>query len=263
MNPTISVIGSCRIHNPIIRLMKEGIVETNNHLINDFCHTPREALQKIRVANKKLDIPSPLHPLVFGRDFDSSQRADFSKSDIFFIEFSSIRRLCIDNIELQLNFLTEHIVKPYNIDDWLSELSRSARHKPHGKKVKRYCTQNVASETARMVNNIHMTFESDLIIKEMMDKISQYLKKPIVFVGHFNIEKEDGNLVSDRNRLNTCMKLHAKERGYHFFDPTHLISLYGKNNCLRDNNHWKTSFEIVAGHYLYQNYISVILKDSH
>ncbi|NBA25890.1 hypothetical protein GVN72_20205 [Aeromonas caviae] len=260
MTPTISVIGSCRVHNPISRLEKAQLITTNNHGLDGFCHSPREALQKIRFANRRLDIPPFLHEYVFGREKIHINRADFSKSSMFIVEFSSVRRLCIDSIELQLNFVTENLVKPYALEDWLSKISKLTRHSPQGKKTKVRCEKDISEMISNIVNNISMSLESDQVICDMMDKIVSYVRRPVIFVGHFNITKDDGTLVADRSRLNKCMQSHAYSRGYHFFDPTELISMYGQNVSLRDNNHWHSSFELVVGHYLYQNFFYKIHK---
>ncbi len=259
MLPVISVIGSCRVHNPISKLEKIQLIKTNNHLIGDFCHAPREALQKLRFANKRLDIPLHLHDYVFGRQIVDVERADFSKSTIFFIEFSSVRRLCIDDIELQLNFVTDNLVKKNGAEDWLSKISKLTRHSDEGKKNK-VDYDNVNIETANVIKNISMSLESNQLICDIMDRIVDYVRVPVVFVGHFNITKDDGTLVSDRNRLNNCMLAHARAKGYHFFDPTKLIAMYGQHFSLRDHNHWHANFESIVGHYLYQNYISIINK---
>lgn len=259
MLPVVSVIGSCRVHNPISRLEKANLIKTNNHLISDFCHAPREALQKLRFANKRLNIPSHLNEYVFGRKNVEADRADFSKSSMFIIEFSSVRRLCIDDIELQLNFVTDNLVKTNGAEEWLSNISKLTRHSAEGKKNK-VDYNNVNIDTANIIKKISMSLESNQVICDIMDRIVDYVRVPVVFVGHFNITKDDGTLVSDRNRLNNCMLDHARLKGYHFFDPTKLISIYGQEFALRDHNHWHTNFELIVGHYLYQNYISIMNK---
>lgn len=259
MKPIISVIGSCRVHNPISRLKKADLINTNNHLLGDFCHAPREALQKIRFANKRLNIPHNIYEYVFGRnELKDDERADFSNTTMFVIEFSSVRRLCFDDIELQLNFVSDNLVGRWGVEDWLSKISKITRHSPQGKKNKVECDANVPDEIKMILNNITMSLESDRVICDIMDKIVSYVRKPVIFVGHFNVKKNDGSLVLDRNRLNNCMSEHAKKNGYYFFDPMELISIYGQGVALRDTNHWNSNFELIAGHYLYQNYISKI-----
>lgn len=260
--PVVSVVGSCRVHNPMRALRNVGLINLNNSRLREFCHSPREALQKIRIANNRMVVPENLSLFVNGVEAAESNplRADFSKTDIFVIEISSLRRLSFQGIELQLNFVTEFLVKKYNLDDWFLKLCEMARAAPLGKKVKLHPDKkDLPDEIYYLVSSIEMSLETDAVISEMVVKISDYLNKPILFVGHFDVLKNDGRRVGDRVRLNNCVKNSAEKLGHYFFNPSDLFNDVGADLALRDNNHWNYDFERKAGEFILNNKILPIL----
>lgn len=244
-----------------------GITYLNNNRLREFCHAPREALQKIRAANNRLEIPTDLYPYINGMDSSEDPnrlvRANFSKTDLFIIEISSVRRLTLNGYELQLNFVTDHLVKPYNLDNWLADISRKARQAGEGVKVKSDRNlENAPEEVAKILSEIEMTLETDRSIRDIVHKISNYLHRPILFVGHFNVDKEDGSKVADRNRLNQCLKKTALECNEFYCEPLEIIEKYTPEIALRDNNHWNYNFELTAGKSMYINHIKPLLLNS-
>lgn len=258
--PTVSVIGSCRVHNPMRAMSNEGRVLLNNARLAEFCHAPREALQKIRSANNRLEIPAELSMLIDGAEHDGrpKERANFKSTDVFVIEMSSVRRLVLNGFELQLNFVTDHLVKPYGLEEWLAQLSVKARNAPPGGRVKHApdaANCGAPPHVIEQAASIEMSMETDAAIADVVRRIIEYLRKPVVFVGHFDVLKEDGRRVKDRVRLNQCLRAAASEYGAGYFEPAALIESAGAGVALRDNNHWAASFEKEAGSHIFENHI--------
>lgn len=261
--PVISVIGSCRVHNPMRALRNADLIKLNNSRLREFCHSPREALQKIRVANNRMEIPENLSIFVNGVEAAEKPavRADFSKTDIFLIEISSLRRLSFQGVELQLNFITDFLVKKYNLEQWFFELSEMARAAPLGRKVKHLPNvKNLPDNINYLASSLEMSMETDEVISEMISKISDYLRKPILFSGHFDVLKNDGRRVQDRVRLNDCVKNAAEKLGHGFFNPSDLFNDVGIGLALRDNNHWNYEFEKDAGNFILNKKIIPMLR---
>lgn len=266
--PRISVIGSCRVHNPMRKIEKLGMVELNNYRLTEFCHTAREAMQKIRVANNRLQIPENIYPLVFGYSHSSVleefRRSDFSNTDLFVIEVSSVRRLTFLGYELQLNFVMEYLIKPYKLEPWLEDISRKARHAKNGAVVRSDSyLERAPINISEILSNIEMSLETDHNIQNTIHQISSYLQKPILFVGHFNITKTTGGKVADRDRLNKCLHKASIMADEYYFDPMEIIDDYTREVALRDDNHWNYDFEIEAGNEIYNRSIAKIILGMH
>jgi len=263
--PVISVIGSCRVHNSMRAMRNAALIHLNNSRLTEFCHAPREVLQKIRIANNRLSPPSPeLSLLINGVDQSTApqKRADFRTTDVFLIEISSVRRLTLSGMELQLNFVTDFFVKPYGLDDWLSQLSEKARNVPQGTRVRQALSagnSHIPDHVIEMAAAIEMTMEPDSVISEMVKRIVNYLQRPIVFAGHFNVRKDNGQWIGDRVRLNRCLKMAAIQYGAGYFEPANIIDAAGQDVALRDNNHWAYDFESDAGKFILDNHILPML----
>jgi len=193
LKPVVSVIGSCRVHNPMRAMRNASLIQLNNSRLAEFCHAPREALQKIRVANNRLTIPAELSILINGVDIPATpeERADFRRTDVFLIGISSVRRLTLAGMELQLNCVTDFLVKRYGLEDWFGRLSERARNAPQGIKVRHEPGDNLLAPAHIIAQAaaIEMSMEPDNAIADMVRRIADYLRKPIVFAGHFDVIK--------------------------------------------------------------------------
>lgn len=252
----VTVIGSCRVHNPLKRLERNGFLTLNNVGFSDFCHTPREALQKLRIADGRFKLPKGLESLVIGRD-EEPEIGRIINSDLVVIEISSVRRLYYKGCEIQLNFFLENIVRKNNLSEWFDALSKKARMAGQGNKVKhRLVSSNFPNEVVNLASNIEMMMESDDNIRNIMSIIVRDIKKPVLFVGHFNVYKEDHSKVADRERLNNCIRMAANHLNSIYCEPTALIELHGSKIALKDMNHWNDKFLNEAATFYYDKIFS-------
>jgi len=252
-------------------LKNNSKIQLNNSRLTEFCHTPREAYQKIRAANNRLAIPPDLSILINGiacpdteSETQSKKRANISRTDIFLIEISSVRRLTLHGYELQLNFVRDYFVNQYGLEEWFAELCDKSRGMPNGTKTRHTPKTkgiNVPPHVIQWAALIEMSIEPDEAISTTIANIVNYIKKPIIFVGHFDVRKPDGQRVVDRVRLNKCIKSSAETNGAGYFEPSSLIGLAGADLALRDNNHWADDFLEIAGRHILENHITPKLRE--
>jgi len=257
--PTVSVIGSCRVHVPMRHAQESGLVRLHNYGFESYSHSPSEVLQKLRAAHHRVQFPSHLRILINGTERDGDKilvkRGDYRETSVFLIEISSSRHITIDGFSIQQNFLIEYFVRPNRLEDWWERLCDLNR--------KEGCAQLSPNEewispsVRAIASSVKLKNESESDIRAQMAKICDYLGKPVVFVGHFDFPLSDGSSIKGRARHNKIIRSAAADIGAGYFEPADLISMYGADKAVRDgtNNHWAYSFEKVAGEYLAQNVI--------
>lgn len=257
--PIVSVIGSCRVHSPMKKAEKNGLISLYNENIASYCHSSREALQKLRFVNGRIGYPDYLRLLINGTQKDGDKtmtmRGDLRKADIYVIEVSSKKRLFLGDFSLQMNFFQDYFVKPNNLQDWWKSLVDSANKS--NKPVSLKPSIPLSKEAFFIASKVELGIETDASIDNDIKLITDYLKKPIILVGHFDILKPDGKPIKERQALNNALRTSAEKYNAKYFEPATLINEFGNEKSLRpeSTNHWAVDFEETVGKHIFEKYI--------
>ena len=54
MKPLVTVIGTCRVHDPLKKMEDKGLLKLNNNPINQFVHNTDEIIQRISLLTNKI-----------------------------------------------------------------------------------------------------------------------------------------------------------------------------------------------------------------
>jgi hypothetical protein len=88
--------------------------------------------------------------------------------------------------------------------------------------------------------------------------LSQYIKKPIIFLCNFRpqIYGKQNTPVPNREIIYNACKDGAKKTGNYFYDPSEIIKAHGSNNVMVDDNHLND-----RGHEIHAAYIEKLLNN--
>ncbi|HSK40309.1 MAG TPA: hypothetical protein VK943_11130, partial [Arenibaculum sp.] len=251
--PVVSVIGSCRVHVPLVHMADQRRIALHNRGLESYCHGSKEALQKIRRARGEIAIPAHLEPLVNGGKGQSVRGVvrpvagpvDFGRTDAFVVEISSPKRFEIGGTILQQVLVRNRIIRRHGLEDWWSRVQAAIGASTPGTEVRPGAPNApLPSGTEAMLRELVCRSETDEEIVADIARIVACLGKPVVFVGHMVVPGTDGNPIPGRERLNAALRHGAAASRARFCDPTDLIGGVGRARTLRpaDPNHWAPDF---------------------
>ena len=234
--PNIAVIGSCRVFNPVNILSRENKILHHSQGIDWYTHSTCDALQKIDIVKKNIEVPNELLPLLvhtnYGYDASVFRKDIFDNSDVFIVEISSIK-----------------VIK-YGF--WY---------------LQQWCVRDVLENEDSDYKDRHYILDKLLKYKQNETELKDHLRricvsigKPIIFVSHFDVPVENGNLLPERSLIRSTLINFCKDTEILHFDPTDLILRHGHSESLSDHSHYLQSFEQVVADKLYDAILECISK---
>jgi len=211
------LLGSCRIHRPIRKMMdQKKCILLNRKDPLWFMHTSRAALQAIQFIKGELQPPLHLRELIFetdnAREIEFEGNHHLNKTDVLIIEICSLTSIDIDGWEANAH-----------------RVNRAEKlENPITKRVtkKKYNAQEIGDD---------------------LHEISKKIQKPILLVNHIShtgIEKVD----SSRAQLTSILKeVVSRNKKILLFDTAPLIKNSKLEKTIEDNNHYCRDFEPVIG----------------
>jgi hypothetical protein len=244
--PTVTVFGSCRVHEPCLMLHKSGVVRMDQGNIFGFVHYTSEVFQQFELVAGARAAPPRLRPFLNIPDhWRAPERQDiaafrerFEATDVFVVEISSIRKLIFKALFLQINRTRELLVRDDETQkNWWAPLVRYGENR-----TAQYNLAAASELQKEIVTNLQvkdLTFD-DLVSD--MRRIKRFLRKPVLFVSHFNTDYQ-GKSVPQRKLIVDAMEAVAVDAGCRAFDPTPHVLDAGLENSIKDLGHYKPGFE--------------------
>lgn len=221
---TISVIGSCRVFNPI---HTTGFKIAHQYATWNT-HCTKEIIQKINIVNQNVLIPTEFDLFInqIGSLDHKKFHKDFYKwTHIFIIEISSVKKFMYNDFYCN-QWAIRDILKKYTFDD------------------KNY-------QIAEIINkNMQLQTEEEIIGD--LDIMCTLLQNKIIFVNHINILKDDGSTFEERSLIHRILKKYCDNKNTFHFDPTEIVSQYPLKQALIDSGHYTPQFEKIIGNALVQ-----------
>jgi len=246
MVPKVTVFGSCRVYTPCSILQKDGKIKLNQKNIFGFTHYSSEILQQFDLISGARQAPARLRPYMnINDDWTAPPPADFSRfremfseTDIFVVEVSSIRQVVFKSTFLQINRVMERLVKNEEIQKrwWKPMLISSKNNFAH------YPLETASPVEAELVRQIQIREQTPGQIRRDISSILQRLDKPVLFVSHFNLQKNN-KPVPQRQLIVDALKTIDGQLGVSVFDPTKAVMDHGIEASLIDLGHYKPEFE--------------------
>ncbi len=255
--PALTVLGSCRVFEPIKAMEQSGRAELNQQRVFGYVHNSREILQQLRLMTghipkagrlrQFLNIPAEwkwLPPEEAG-----GLGSMFMRTDAFIVEISSIRLLRFKALYLQLNRTRELLVRDDVIESrWWWPLVREGRNEPLAYILSHALTQLSAVEREVMANLVCSEQTVEDVVKDIKS-IQDALPGPALFVCHFNANV-DGVAIEQRRVIQDALEQARTGFGINYWDPTQFVLEAGPQVTMRDGAHYRPDVIPQVGEYL-------------
>lgn len=237
--PTVTVIGTCRVHDTLRQVEKKGLIKLNNGGMQTYVHSLPEIFLRLKVLNRQSKYSPNIMDLQVdtrsGTAIEPIDDFNFDESEIIVIEISSLKSIFYDNQPLQYNEVNRQLCTPHgkfgieliaNINNAFNNDQSSiiAPKSPYPDSLSKSHRQIISSLRPKLMS------EEDIF--SYMDQIYEYVKKPILFVNHINAEGKNGRKITSRNRLCKIIKKYCLENGFELFEPASLFQTHEKKDLL-------------------------------
>jgi hypothetical protein len=246
--PTITVIGSCRVDDPIRQMEAAGRATMNQQNIYGYVHNSREVLQQLDILAGRIDVPTRLRPFLNIRGKWASHAAStntvtrfrFARTDAFVVEISSIRLLRFKAMFLQINRTREILVTSPALEaNWWGPLLRLGKNDVAAYQAS--CDGDVSSVHAEVAKGAICSEQSLKSVRDDILAINELLPAPVLFVSHFNTTAS-GAPVRQRQLIVEAMQQAAAGGRIAWFDPTGLVREAGPEHAILDPSHYQENF---------------------
>ena len=240
----VAVHGSCRVHDPFESLANNGQiikVWANNYAVS---YTLAEARQMLRFSVGEKAIPSSLLPFIFDNPsnaftIDAYSRDVIRNVDAFVVEVSELRQVRYREFFFQIQVFMRNFVLKYGsaLLPWYRAFSLS---KPISEEI--ICDalsalpHAITQEEKSLVESILREVRLEEVSIETTAQLIRQLRangvKHWIFVSHFQVPGLAGTLMEDRGKLAEMMRRVTAECDVDFFNPTEVITHYGRQRML-------------------------------
>ena len=247
--PTITIIGTCRVHHTFRAIEKKGLVRINNGGLDSFVHTTPEILLRLAVMQRKATYDKKLVKLQVGESkseiLEPVAAFNLSESDAIVIEISSIKTLTVDSNALQYNEVIRHLCTPY--EAYGRELQDNINLTFNQRLVKvppPVLPQPIefSERYAGLLDKLEGHVQTEETVTADLEELLSLSDLPMMLVNHINLHGENGKLLTSRNKLCGFVNKFAKHNQVLVFNPSELIKDFSQEKLLmkegKDLNHY-------------------------
>lgn len=252
--PRVTVLGSCRVYEPIKLLAEQGKVALHNKGVYGYVHYSKESVQQLRVMHGQIDIPMELKPYVTHKVVPEGSGSalrtplnDLSETDLLVVEISSLKEIEFDGFYLQINRLREQLVgDDENLKAWWAYLyDKGLDERAEHRAVRRqFLTQDQSSVTRKLVMWTNVSIQDEASLHRDMQAIRAYFSGPIIWVSHFDTLTFSNKAIPIRQTLVQYVRSGATALEQPWFNPRAAIEEFGRNDALLDMAHYTPDFEL-------------------
>jgi hypothetical protein len=255
---TVTIIGTCRVHDTLRQVEKRGLIRVNNGNISTYVHSLPEIFLRLKVFNREKkyspDIMNLQIDIRSGTGKEPDKGFSIEETEVVVIEISSLKSIFYEAQPLQYNEVIRLLSTPHG--DFGIELRKNINHAFNNNEISISLPNTPFPETVsenhrQIIANLKPKLMDEQDIREYLDRIYQYVKKPILFVNHINVEGVNGRKITSRNRLCKIIQKYCTEHNFALFEPSTLFSQHDKKTLLAkdgtDLAHYaKSGLEIVG-----------------
>ncbi|WP_423066891.1 hypothetical protein [Devosia sp. CN2-171] len=215
---TAAVLGSCRVHTPV-RMLARDRIRTDHEGAEWYTHSTRDALQKLKIVRRQLDLPAKVVPLVVESHAQKWNPARhhptfYGRADVFVVEICSRKIATNDGIYYQ-QWPTQMVVR----------------------EPERY------PELVGYVEGATQRIQSREELLGDLKLICDRLGRPVLFVPHLNVKMSNGQPFPERTIIRDTLEQFCRsDRRASLFDPTAIVAEHGEAQALVDSGHYREEF---------------------
>lgn len=256
--PIVTIIGTCRVHEPLIKMQEMGLIELNNGGMGSFVHSTKEAMLRLNVLQGLNQYNEDLVKLQVGETKELKLRPDrefnFNRTQILVVEISTIKLISSIDNPLQFNEVNRHLCTPFG--EFGIELRNNINHafkhrKPHVSVPEVDVPDDFPTKYIELISTLKPQVLDEVGICSDLRQIIESAGIPVLLVNHINLPGKDGKKISSRNRLCKIINNYGKENGISVFNPEVMFGNHKREDLLmkegEDLNHYaKDKLDIVG-----------------
>lgn len=215
---TAAVLGSCRVHTPI-RLLARDRIRTDHEGAEWYTHSTRDALQKLKIVRRQVDVPAEVVPLVVESHAQKwhpeKHHPDFyRRADVFVVEICSRKVATFAGVYYQ-QWPTQMVLREPERYPELVAYVEGATHRVQSR--------------GELLGDLKL--------------ICDRLGGPVLFVPHINVKMTNGEPFPERTIIRDALEEFCRSDGRaSLFDPTPVVAEYGEAQALVDSGHYREEF---------------------
>jgi hypothetical protein len=257
--PTVTVIGTCRVHDTLNEVQSLGLIKLDNGGMNSFVHSLPEILLRLEVLSRKSEYLENIVDIQVGTrsgiKLRPEENFDFRSIDIVVIEISSLKAIFYQEHPLQFNEVNRHLCTPNGEfgNKLRDEINLAFKNRSDNIKTPNIpYPESIPTKYRKIISGLTPMLMNEESIHSYLGKIIHFVdEKPILFVNHINIEGHNGEIIPSRNKLCKTVSKFCKNNNFPLFEPAELFRKYEKRDLLakdgKDLAHYsKTALETVG-----------------
>lgn len=236
--PTVTVIGTCRVHDTLRQMEKKGLIYLNNGGMQTYVHSLPEVFLRLKVIKGNSEYSLNIIDLQVdtrsGTETKPSDDFDIDDSEVIVIEISSLKSIFYDKQPLQYNEVNRHLCTPHG--EYGIELRANMNYAFNNDlssiiAPKSPCPDSLSQTHQQIISKLRPKLMNEHEIFSYLNQICEYMEKPILFVNHINVEGKNGRKITSRNRLCKIIDKYCSENGFDLFEPAELFQVHEKKTC--------------------------------
>jgi chorismate mutase len=251
--PTVTVIGTCRVHDTLKEIESLGLIHLNNGGMKTFVHSLPEILLRVHVMQQKSKYLEDIVDLQVGVRSGVKLKPDddfnLNNSDIIVIEISSLKAIYFQEHPLQFNEVNRHLCTPHGGFgiQLRNEIDLAFRNGADEIKVpKKSMPQSMPEKYKKIIPGLAPLLMNAESIRSYLKKLVDTLDEiPVLFVNHININGRNGGKISSRDKLCQMISKYCEQNNHPVFNPEILFEVYERKDLLakegNDLAHYATS----------------------
>ena len=236
---TVTVIGTCRVHDTLRQMEKKGLINLNNGGIQTYVHSLPEVLLRLKVLKRHCEYSPNIMDLQVdtrsGTETKPSDDFSIDDSEVIVIEISSLKSIFYDKQPLQYNEVNRHLCTPhgeYGIE-LRANMNYAFNNDESSISVPKLPFPNTLSENHRqIISKLRPKLMGEEDIVSCLNLIHEYAKKPILFVNHINVEGVNGKKITSRNKLCRIIEKYCAQHDFALFEPSTLFADHERKTLL-------------------------------
>lgn len=238
--PTVTVIGTCRVHDTLRKVQSSGLINLDNGGMNSFVHTLPEILLRLEVMSKSSEYLQDIVDIQVGTrsgvKLRPEENFDIRESDVIVIEISSLKAIFYQNHPLQFNEVNRHLCTPngefgIKLRDEINSAFNNGGCKINIPDLP--YPESIPQRYKQIITGLQPMLMDEESIHFYLDQVVDFAGKiPIMFVNHINIEGNKGEKISSRDKLCRIVSNYCDVNNLSLYEPADLFKFHDKKYLL-------------------------------
>jgi len=238
--PTVTVIGTCRVHDTLNQAQSLGLIQLDNGGMNSFVHSLPEILLRLEVLSRKSEYLKNIVDIQVGIRSGVKLRPEetfeIKDTDVIVIEISSLKAIFYQNHPLQFNEVNRHLCTPngefgIKLRDEINLAFKNGNDKINIPDLP--YPVSIPQRYKQIISGLSPMLMDEESIHSYLEQVVDFAGNiPIMFVNHINIEGNNGEKISSRDKLCRIITNYCDANGLSLYEPADLFKIHDKKYLL-------------------------------